>query len=433
MRNYDVILSSKHRAWPVMRVATLTLLLGLSNVWSMDNPILSENSTHQQQDHPNILNSLPIQKNGGLIQSYENGDVFVAEHTNARHKNIWMVMEKLNDKNVNFWKEFGKKQVSWSRFNGLGALRNGAPYFVESIEKSPPSDLWVCYVSHAPVTTYGEKNFGDNNEDESSWIEGVVTISTRSDLPVYKPMGIFRTANYVLLENKAKEEEDPETKKKLLDRITPSLSLLMHSYAAKIVNLVAEKMEYTPKNYMITTPAPLMQQIIWAKTPHDKVWIDTQEGLNALREKYKIVTEKDFLESVKKNFNQDPKNQSKNFDDLSERDKKSMFLEIVSESIINYHIKKLMELPFFIIRESKQYENLNQYYPIGWDPRNKISPLSIKRNALNTGSIWTITLSSGGEKEFLPTDTMRAAGGQICPWMTVDADTLAGMYNWYVN
>jgi len=191
----------------------------------------------------------------------------------------YLTMQRIKKDNIDNWIEFADNQVSEGEQRDLKYLPNidGSIHFKFVLQEYKSgtiineNEVWVAYTSTLPTS----KNTLQNKKHS---IEMFMSVITSPQALLTSHMGISRT-----WENALKLQKNPPEATK-----HPYQSMVLQSFAAKVMKLQNPK-----KEYMITTPTPLMRTIFIKKMPQNTIFIGdnlyAQKIKNAIRDPLTLV------------------------------------------------------------------------------------------------------------------------------------------------
>lgn len=245
---------------------------------------------------PNILIKSPDVSNVGEYASkikQLDDDLYYGKITG---KNLWAVMERVNENNYRMWENYGTVQ-SGSRAadfarNFMPTYTNdGSGHFHEVLKtiSYKTNEMWIAYITRAfpqkipNIISYNGQHLMKSDYKFVKDIEMFVTITSSPNALITSHMGISVSIEAVVGENR-----------------TTGLSIDLHSFAAKVMLL-----RNPNRKYMVTAPVFAMENIIM-KTFSKGVYIGTQE-MKKLMEERQRVTLDEFIaknENKTKEFNE---------------------------------------------------------------------------------------------------------------------------------
>jgi len=202
-------------------------------------------------------------------------------------KDLWLAMERVDDHNYEFWKNYSKIQNN-SRvrsYAGSKLSSDGSAHFEfvfnENLHKK--NEVWVAYITRSNPPYKIKSDYYDNVSFEMNQfpdfqknIEMFVTVTSTPSALITSHMGISVSL----------EREQIRTKGTSID---------LHSFAAKVM-----LMRNPQRKYMINAPAFAMEEIILKELPK-AVFVGTREG-KEFHTKRAIQTLEDFKKENKEDI-----------------------------------------------------------------------------------------------------------------------------------
>jgi hypothetical protein len=173
---------------------------------------------------------------------------------------VYFVFERLCRATVAFWKRFVRYQREKTEIlgHGAGAFEKTIDLYIRGC--GDKYDMWVAYVTEAKPLTIAAREIllpgGDENENDETKIEMVVTVFVHRDTPVTSHMGIFRTDRYW--------HEDKNLGKPpyyMIPAGHKGISPLIHAFAACAALCLYRHLRET-KSVMLTRPVHVMSKIL---------------------------------------------------------------------------------------------------------------------------------------------------------------------------
>lgn len=213
-----------------------------------------------------------------------NEDFYVGK---IKNRNLWIVMERITDENINDWQRFAQIQNN-SRVINI-ASRNlphgvttgdGTGHF-ESVLKEvsyKKNEVWIAYITNQSdplpstkpkFTSYDTNLIMDPTKSPAGNIKMFVTVTTSPEAKITSHMGVSITAESTFT--------NPEK----------SISIDLHSFAAKVM-----LMKNPERLYMVNAPTPLMEAIM-AKAAPSNLFMGTKEMIKEI-ENRRFITFEDF-------------------------------------------------------------------------------------------------------------------------------------------
>jgi hypothetical protein len=197
---------------------------------------------------------------------------------------FYMAMERIYDDNIDGWLEYANAQIEkrmcakdlkyLPTVDGSSHFRMTLDFYKRGII-TRENELWVAYASRDPVRS--KANLKDLKYISS--IEMFVTVVTSQDALITSHMGISRTFEAAL----DLQQAPPKHRKH------PNQSIHLHSFAAKVITIRDPR-----KVYMLTSPVPIMLEILLKNMPPDSVFVGDNIYQKKLEDKEKETDEPPF-------------------------------------------------------------------------------------------------------------------------------------------
>ena len=230
--------------------------------------IETDQKTHAERaKNGDPIELTPIEIARGILAYYaERTDLQVPERFAEKLTPgpVYFVFERLCRATVAFWKRFVQYQRGQTERLGH-VLTEGAGAFEKTVDLytngcGDKYDVWVAYVTEAkPLTIEAREKLlprGDENENDETKIEMVVTVFVHRHTPVTSHMGIFRTDGYW--------HEDRKLGKSpyyMIPAGHKGISPLIHAFAACAALCLYKHLRDT-KSVMLTRPVHVMSKIL---------------------------------------------------------------------------------------------------------------------------------------------------------------------------
>lgn len=173
-------------------------------------------------------------------------------------KGLYLVMEKVNHNNIDFWREYANTQTRMAgSFQAMYGIKTaeGSDHFksVLATDAYKNHDLFVAYATTTDPFSEDSENISKKTKFNNIYI--FVSIISKPNAILSSHLGIA-LALFSL---------DPKHRKQ-------GLSLPLHAFAARVM-----RMRNPALRFMINAPAPAMEAILYTKLPREKLFIGTRE------------------------------------------------------------------------------------------------------------------------------------------------------------
>ena len=198
----------------------------------------------------------------------------------GRKGNVHFALERIKFKNISFWTDWVYTQDDRVRGGVKYAIADGTSSFKISLKMADfegNNHLWIAYASTKKITG---KAYNSGIQEEGD-IEMAFTVWTKTDIPFFTNIGIFRAVEF--------------------HRRLPShkgLSMILHSFSAQAIERAYDGLGLQ-KNYMITRPAPVMYDLMKAALPQGSIEVGNMcDHRKALMKKSLIDAYEEDFDSV---------------------------------------------------------------------------------------------------------------------------------------
>ncbi|OYZ38010.1 MAG: hypothetical protein B7Y25_02570 [Alphaproteobacteria bacterium 16-39-46] len=222
-----------------------------------------------------ISKNIQIPMNVNAIQRIDD-ELYV-----GRKGNVHFALERITFKNKSFWTDWVYTQDGKVRGGVKYAIADGTSSFKTSLKMGGfegNNHLWIAYASTKKITG---KAYNSGIQEEGD-IEMAFTVWTKTDIPFFTNIGIFRAVEF--------------------HRRLPShkgLSMILHSFSAQAIERAYDGLGLQ-KDYMITRPAPVMYDIMKAALPQGSIEVGN------MREHTKALMKKSLIDAYEKDFDSVP-------------------------------------------------------------------------------------------------------------------------------